>query len=68
MIDLYYTTDHSLPTYKVGHFAGVMHDERYTAIPQLSLRDFVLLRHEPENPVDANAILVKHKTVSSSAT
>jgi hypothetical protein len=45
-----------------------MHDERYTAIPQLSVRDFVLLQREPENPEDANAILVKHKTVSSSAT
>jgi hypothetical protein len=38
-----------------------MHDERYTAIPQLSVRDFVLLQREPENPEDANAILVKHK-------
>ncbi|MCM3869237.1 MAG: DUF429 domain-containing protein [Pyrinomonadaceae bacterium] len=41
------------------YLAGVMHDERYLVIPQLSLREPVQLRREPDNPSDANAILVE---------
>lgn len=41
------------------YLAGVMHDERYIVIPHLSLREAVHLRREPNNPADANAILVE---------
>jgi hypothetical protein len=51
----------SLPAYKElnTYVAGVMHEERYIVIPQLSLRQLVQLRREPHNPADANAILVE---------
>ena len=50
----------SPPKYKSldTYLAGVMHQERYTVIPRLSLRDRVFLRREPNNPADPNAILV----------
>jgi HIRAN domain len=35
------------------------HDDRYLVIPQLSLREVVQLRHQHDNPSDANAILVE---------
>ena len=54
-------SENSLPAYRNldTYLAGVMHDERYTVIPQLSLRELVQLRREPDNPADANAILVE---------
>ena len=50
----------SAPKYKSldTYLAGVMHEERYTVIPRLSLRDRVFLRREPNNPADPNAVMV----------
>src|SRR5688572_16380897 len=40
------------------YLAGVMHEGRSATISQLSLRELVVLRREPDNPSDPNAIMV----------
>jgi hypothetical protein len=44
------------------YLAGVMYDNRYLAVPQLSIREQVWLRHEFNNPQDANAIVAERQS------